>query len=448
MKSYSLVLERGKCFWGKCYFCGWGKKIADRTIDEVKQNFDKILKKRTDVQRLKIFSSGSFLDPNQFPVDLQNYIFKHCEELRIVELIIESRPEFITEEVVQRLKQYKLKIVVAMGLEVADDKALKILNKGMTVKKYIAAAELLKKYGLGVRTYILVNPHPQISSPEYVHKSINLALKYSDSIVVINTYPHKGSDLWEDWIAGKWRPLDQNEFENIIKPWKDNPKIEFDFDNFAFVPKFPKEKRIFLRGVGHEYLKHPYYEVWQDYFQRFYTPPPEKRYVLFLPCAYRKPYTKSKTWKNILRAISGFPFFKVLHLIAVSSPGIIPYEFIRYYPFANYDWPEWKETEEIKKEYISVTKDRVKKYVLAHMKNYESLYFAYFKPDSETMKAIRQAFEELKKEGYKISLIECFSKKTYNELLKKETKNPVAQEPAIDDLRSCLKNNFLSFTNK
>jgi len=437
-----MVLERGKCFWGKCYFCGWGKKVVERSIEEVKRIFDKFISSKQDIERLKIFSSGSFLDPKQFPEELQDYIFRRAEEYGIKEIVIESRPEFITENVVSRLSQYKVKITVAMGLEVADNEALKILNKGMTVEQYIRAATLLKKYGLGVRTYVLVNPHSKIRSPEYVHKTIELALKYSDSIVVINTYPHKNSDLWEDWINGKWRPLDKTEFEKIITPWKDNPKIEFDFDNFAFLPKFPSEKRIFLRGVGHEYLKHPYYEVWQDFFQRFYIPPAEKEYVLFLPCAYKKPYTKSKTWKSILRAIAGYSFFKKLHLIAVSSPGVIPYEFIKYYPFANYDWPEWEETKEIKKEYIEVTKDRVLKYVKAHLSHYKEVYFAYLKPDSESMKAIRLAFDELKKSGINVRLIECFSEETYSKLSEAGLKNPVAQPDAIEDLKRCLKSFF------
>ncbi|MGQ4913285.1 MAG: radical SAM protein [Candidatus Asgardarchaeia archaeon] len=442
MKTYSIVLERGKCFWGKCYFCGWGKKVVERSIEEVKRIFDKFISSKRDIERLKIFSSGSFLDPKQFPEELQDYIFRKADEYGIKEIIIESRPEFITENTVSRLSQYKVKITVAMGLEVADNEALKILNKGMTVEQYIRAATLLKKYGLGVRTYVLVNPHSKIRSPEYVHKTIEFALKYSDSIVVINTYPHKNSDLWEDWINGKWRPLDKTEFEKTIAPWKDNPKIEFDFDNFAFIPKFPPEKRIFLRGVGHEYLRHPYYEVWQDFFQRFYIPPAEKEYVLFLPCAYRKPYTKSKTWKSILRAIAGYPFFKKLHLIAVSSPGVIPYEFIKYYPFANYDWPEWEETEEIKKEYIEVTKDRVLKYVKAHLSHYKEVYFAYLKPDSESMKAIRLAFDELKKSGINVKLIECFSEETYSKLSEVGLKNPVAQPDAIEDLKRCLKSFF------
>mgnify|MGYP000197391119 FL=1 len=442
MKTYSMVLERGKCFWGKCYFCGWGKKVVERSIEEVKRIFDKFISSKQDIERLKIFSSGSFLDPKQFPEELQDYIFRRAEEYGIKEIVIESRPEFITENVVSRLSQYKVKITVAMGLEVADNEALKILNKGMTVEQYIRAATLLKKYGLGVRTYVLVNPHSKIRSPKYVHKTIEFALKYSDSIVVINTYPHKNSDLWEDWINGKWRPLDKTEFEKIIAPWKDNPKIEFDFDNFAFIPKFPPEKRIFLRGVGHEYLKHPYYEVWQDFFQRFYIPPAEKEYVLFLPCAYKKPYTKSKTWKSILRAIAGYPFFKKLHLIAVSSPGVIPYEFIKYYPFANYDWPEWEETEEIKKEYIEVTKDRVLKYVKAHLSHYKEVYFAYLKPDSESMKAIRLAFDELKKSGINVRLIECFSEETYSKLSEAGLKNPVAQPDAIEDLKRRLKSFF------
>lgn len=311
MSWASIILERGKCAWGKCYFCGWGKKIVEKSLDEVKKDFERQISSKKDYKKLKIFSSGSFLDDKQFPKELREYIFSRLEELGFEEVIIESRIEFITHEKLEELKKFrKLKITIAIGLEVADDNALKILNKGLTLKKFEEKMKLLRENGFGIRLYVLANPHPELRDIEITNKTIEYALKFADSIVVINTYPHTESELWEDWIKGIWKPLSKDEFNKIVEKWKNNPKIEFDYNNFAFIPKFPREKRIKLKGVGHEFLVHPYYEVWQDFLQRIYEPPKDKVHVLFLPCAYRKPYTRSKTWKAILGSISGFKFLR------------------------------------------------------------------------------------------------------------------------------------------
>jgi len=443
-RTVHIILERGKCAWGQCYFCGWGKKRVEVSVDELKRRFEGFIKKhvsRGGIGRLKIFSSGSFLDEEQFPKDFVKWIVEIAEKHDIDEVVIESRPEFISKEKLELLRSGKVKITVAMGLELADDEFLaKYYKKGFKVEDYLRAVKLLRKYGFGVRVYVLVNGHPILyREPELqkrlLEKTMKLTLEIADSIVIINAYPHVQSDLWEDWIKGEWKPLDEKQFYELVREWKDNPKVELDFSNYNFIPKFPRSKRIFLKGVGHDYIVHPYYEVWQDYFIRFYKPPQGKNYVLFLPCAYRKPYTRSRTWRAILNVISGYPFFKKLHLIAVSSPGVIPYEYVKYYPFNAYDWPEWLETEEIKKEYIEVTKERVKRYVNAHKEHYNH-YFAYFRPDSETIKAIKMAFEELKLSD-KLTVI--LDNETYNQIVKEEFKPAVAHPLAIGKLRSTLK---------
>lgn len=443
-RSIHIILERGRCAWGKCYFCGWGKRRIEVSIDELKRRFEGFIRKHASkemIGKLKIFSSGSILDEKQFPLKFVRWIVDTAEKYGVDELILESRPEFISEEKLNFIRSSKVKVTVAMGLELADNKILgKYYRKGFRVEDYLKAVKVLRELNFGVRVYILVNGHPILyMKPELqrrlLEKTMKLALEIADSIVIINAYPHVNSDLWEDWIKGEWRPLDENQFKELVKEWKDNPKVELDFNNYNFIPKFPRSKRVFLRGVGHNYIVHPYYEVWQDYFTRFYKPPREKNYALFLPCSYRKPYTKSKTWGTILNAISGYPYFKRLHLIAVSSPGVVPYEFIKYYPFNSYDWPEWLETEEIKREYIDITRIRVRNYVNSHKKHYKH-YFAYFRPDSETIKAIKLAFKDLELND-KLTII--LDHEIYNKIVKENFKPAVAHPLAIEKLKSTLK---------
>ena len=441
MKSASIILERGACSWGRCYFCGWGKRFVDVTEEELRRKFTRFLEKnvkRRKVKVVKIFSSGSFLDEKQFSRDFVKFCIEKAKEAGAKAIVIESRPEFVQDSVLEYINVEGIEIHVAIGLELADDEVLlKYYRKGLSVRDYLRAVETLKRHAFKVRTYILVNGHPILQDlklqREILEKTMDLVLKVSDTVVIINAYPHMKSELWEDWINLKWKPLDEEQFMDLVKEWINDPRVEIDFNNLNFIPRFPKEKMIYLKGVGREYLVHPYYEVWQDYFVRFYKPPPEKEYLLFVPCSYKKPYTRSRTWRAFLGRISGFPFFKKIHVVAVSSPGVIPYEYINYYPFNAYDWPEWLETPKIKKEYIEVTAERVKKYIEKHGHRYK-LFFVYLRPDSESIQAIRKAFKQLKLEN---KLIETLPEEVYQKI--KEFKPALAHPDAVEELVRTLK---------
>lgn len=443
MKNAKIVMERGKCSWGRCYFCGWGKKVVDASVGDLKKRYkrfiEKVVKKK-GIEVVEILPSGSFLDERQFPREFVKYCIEEAKKAGVKAVIIESRPEFINDDILQYVKVEGIKVHVAIGLELADDDILsKYYNKGITVKDYLKAVETLRRNGFKVRTYILVNGHPILQNLDLQYKllkkSMDLVLKVSDSAVIINTYPHVKSELWEDWISLRWRPLDKEQFFKLVGEWTDDPRVELDFNNLNFIPKFPKEKRIPLKGVGREYLLHPYYEVWQDFFVRFYEPPPGKEYLLFAPCSYKKPYTRSKTWRAFLGRISGYPFFKKIHIVVISTPGVIPYEFINYYPFNAYDWPLWLETEELKKEYIKVTTERVKRYIEKHKERYE-LYFVYLKSDPESMIAIKNAFKEL---GLESRLIDTVSDETYKQIVEEGFKPALAHPAAVEELAATLK---------
>ncbi len=433
----SIILESGKCWWGKCYFCGWGRKEVKKDLKHLKKKLLNFLEKNKGIKRLKIFSSGSFLDKEQFDREFLEWVGKVVGKYKIEELVIESRPEFIKKENLDPLLGRKFTLIVAIGLEAGDDKILKMINKGFRVRDYVKACKLLHSLKCKVRTYLLVNCCKELFENRKLQKkvlkqSFELVEKYSDEVVIINTYPHYNSELWKDYISLKWKPLDEKQFYGLVKPYlrKKGIKVEIDFNNFNYIPRFPGWARKRLKGVGREFLVHPYYEVWQDFFVRFYKPPKGK-FPLFLPCSYKKPYPKSKTWRAILQALKEIEALNKLHLIAISSPGVIPREFVNYYPFNSYDWEEWRETEEIKKLYVKVTYRRIKNYLKAHAKNYRKPFFAYFRPESESLTALKKACQDLN-----LRLISIVKKKDYE--LVKDCKPALASKYLIEKLKEKL----------
>jgi len=392
MGALSIILNYGRCSWGRCFFCGYGRIVGQPpSAENLKEGFNRAFTGLTpDVDSVKVFGSGSFLDEKQVPAEARRYFIEECKKRGIRKLTIESRPEYVTKE---KLVEFDgLDLNVAIGLESADNDVLRKISKGFTVEDYDKAADTIKSCGFKVRTYILVNPPFIKDVKENLKKSVEHALKKSDSIVLINLLPHGNTPLVKKWLSGEWNYLSRKEFRGITGEYAKNPKIELDEETFKFTPMFPDKRK--LVGVGEEYLTHPYFDVWQDYLNRWYAPPESKRIALFLPCSYTKPYSESETHRRIIEALNKANARSKVHEVMLSNPGVIPREFENYYPFDSYDWDEKLETPEIKERYTKVTADRIQNYLRAHASYYDKVA-CYLRYDSESYKALEMACEKL-----------------------------------------------------
>ncbi len=420
MKTETLILKYGKCSWGRCIFCGYGKirgasAPADSVIADFKRFFDNL---EEDVNQVKVFGSGSFLDEKQIPKDARNYFFSECKK-KSIDLIIESRPEFIKDDD----DFHGLNFTVAIGLEVADDRVLDKIKKGFHLRDFEKAEKIIRDKGGKVRTYLIVN----LPFKNDLNASVDYALKHSDSLVLINLLPHGNTEIFRLWLSGEWNFLTVEEFEKITGKFRNNPKIEFDAETFRFVPKFPDELKENLSGVGEEFLTHPHFDVWQNYLCSWFKP--KQEVVLFLPCSHKKPYSESETHKNIIEILDRLGVYKKIHQVMLSNAGVIPREFEGSYPFADYDWDEKLETPEIKARYIEVTKNRIKKYLKS--KNYKKIY-CFLKYSSESYIALEHACSELN-----LNFGNLLSKETYDKI--RDEKKILQRDESLNDLECGLK---------
>jgi len=409
-----MVLESGQCEHAKCIFCGYSKERVPVNVQRLKVKLDKELLDFSD-DELRVYSSGSFFDDKQFPPEFRKYFAEKCRQKGVSKLVLESVPKFITAKTLADFDGINLH--VAVGLEVADNEVLLKLNKGFTVEDYVRAAETIHQSGAKLRTYLLANPPFVDDIKKSLYESVEFAKKYSDSIVVINLLPHYMAPLLDMWLDGRWNFLSREEFHELTKDLKG---VELDEETFHFVPRFPPEKKRFWKGVGGEFLDNPQYHVWQDYIARWYHVPEGKTTVLFLPCSYKKPYSRSKTHTAIYHILKQIPGGNNVHRVVISSPGVIPFEFNNNYPFNAYDWDESLETPKIKREYIKVNQKRIK----AYLKNHKyKRYLCFFKHSSESYQALKQACDSLG-----IKLVNCMG-----------AGDTIHSHEALKGLEDCLK---------
>ena len=185
--------------------CGYNiESDTNVTPEMVLRQFELGVREIGDVQFLKIYTSGSFLDKREVPLDVADKVARHCKE-RNMRLLFESRPEYVSPERVDELMAIHEDIEVALGLESSNERVLQYsVNKGFTAEDYSRAAKLLSDKGLSVRTYVLLKP-PFITESEAIVDSIStirFAATNSDTISLNPVNVQRGTlveRLWRNW---------------------------------------------------------------------------------------------------------------------------------------------------------------------------------------------------------------------------------------------------------
>ncbi|MGB2825684.1 MAG: archaeosine biosynthesis radical SAM protein RaSEA [Thermoplasmata archaeon] len=190
---------------GGCTMCGYNQESSEGiSSEDVIAQFRSASKSLNGTQFLKVYTSGSFLDQREMPLDAQREILSWCRDGGRG-LLFESRTEFITDDGLGAALQVHDDIEVAIGLESANDRVLKFaINKDMTVADYDRAASAVKSAGARLRSYVLLKP-PYLTEAEAIEDAISTAKHaalMSDTISINPVNVQRGTiveRLWKSW---------------------------------------------------------------------------------------------------------------------------------------------------------------------------------------------------------------------------------------------------------
>jgi radical SAM enzyme (TIGR01210 family) len=159
---------------------------------------------------VKVFTSGSFLDPSELPEPVQHEIVGTLSE-KAEKISVESRPEYIKET---RLKEIKKNVSskefeIGIGLETSNDLVReKAINKGFTFQEYVHAATRLKKHQMNVKTYVLLKP-PFLTEKESLNdciRTIKDIIPYTDTVSLNPTNVQRHTVVEYLWKRNQYRP--------------------------------------------------------------------------------------------------------------------------------------------------------------------------------------------------------------------------------------------------
>ena len=209
----SVVIFRTKgCSWynfSSCSMCGYFNDVSSKIQDEnLYRQVDYAFKSLGETRILKVFTSGSFLDPLEVPPGVRNY-FMDQAKANLDKLLVESRTEYVNERNLSGIKNNGLDIRIAIGLESSNDSIIKeSINKGSTFAKFLESAKVIKDLDLELRTYLLLKP-PFISekaSIEDMIKSVKDVSGISDDVSVNPMNIQKNTMVEKLWKNGLYRP--------------------------------------------------------------------------------------------------------------------------------------------------------------------------------------------------------------------------------------------------
>ena len=133
----------------------------------------------------------------------------------IAALDIATRPDCLEEEKIELLKEINsfCPVWVELGLQTINPETARYIRRGYDLPVFDAAVKALKKAGLEVIVHMI------IGLPGETEKDIYSTAEYisnsgSDGIKLQLLHVLKGTDLYTDYLKGRFRVLEMDEYKN------------------------------------------------------------------------------------------------------------------------------------------------------------------------------------------------------------------------------------------
>lgn len=178
-----IFLTNRECPW-HCLMCDlWKNTLEEQVpVGAIPAQIDYALSQLPSARQVKLYNSGSFFDPGAIPVGDYPAIAERLA--RFERVIVECHPALIGDSVLRFREILNGHLEIAIGLETADPDVLRRLNKRTSLQQIRDAAAFLRKHGVDVRMFALVQP--PFSGPdasEWTQRTVEFAFDCGAGVV-------------------------------------------------------------------------------------------------------------------------------------------------------------------------------------------------------------------------------------------------------------------------
>jgi archaeosine synthase beta-subunit len=219
LETLTVIFRSAGCSWNRCRMCGYRHErypamseddLTDRIVRQIRWVQETY--RADDYQMLKIFTSGSFFDPDEVPVAARQAV---AEAFRGNVVIAETRPEYVSVDALEEFcgvidtGAHSKPLSVAMGLETTSDYIReKCIDKGFSYADFLGASDRAHSAGAEVKAYLMMKP-PFLTEREArddMVQSIREVSSIAESISMNLCTVQSGTEVERLWKQQAYRP--------------------------------------------------------------------------------------------------------------------------------------------------------------------------------------------------------------------------------------------------
>ncbi|MDX1612474.1 MAG: archaeosine biosynthesis radical SAM protein RaSEA, partial [Candidatus Thermoplasmatota archaeon] len=186
-KALTVILRTRGCTWairGGCSFCGYVNDsfVKKITGEHLIQQFGKALERFDDHTVIKLYTSGSFLDPTEVPTEAQETILDMVPD-GVVRFQSEAQAHHVTDERLENLRTRLpdgCQFALGIGMEASSQEVLEYsVNNEFTLEDFENACHVAEKHDTLLKCYVMVKP-PFLTEQEAIDEAVLTAQRVSE----------------------------------------------------------------------------------------------------------------------------------------------------------------------------------------------------------------------------------------------------------------------------
>ncbi|PKM50264.1 MAG: TIGR01212 family radical SAM protein [Firmicutes bacterium HGW-Firmicutes-7] len=232
-----------------CYFCsdlgtGFEMLNCEKSVEQqLLENIDYIGKRYGANKFIAYFQNYT---NTYMPIDdFKQYMNDACRD-RIVEIDVSTRPDCISREYLEVLKEIYIKnninITIELGLQTTNDESLVKINRGHNVQDFIDAVNLIKEYPFDICVHLILNL-PWDNDQDAINSAMLINELEIKQVKLHALYIAKGT-VFEDMYANKCFELcSKEEYINRVVLFLENLSTLVAVQRL--IGRAPKEETVF-----------------------------------------------------------------------------------------------------------------------------------------------------------------------------------------------------------
>ncbi|HHZ00107.1 MAG TPA: TIGR01212 family radical SAM protein [Tissierellia bacterium] len=240
----------GTLGFGGCTFCsdvGAGFETLDNSLsvkDQLTRNMEYISKKYKAGKFIAYFQNytNTYMGLESFKSYINDAVMDN-----IVEIDISTRPDCISDEILEYLSDLKnlnrVNITVELGLQTANYHTLRDINRGHTLAEFIDAVLRIKEYDFDICAHVILNLPGDTMLDTVETAKILSALKI-DQVKIHSLYIMEGTEMGRAYKNNEIAVISKDEYVERVIVFLEHLDKEIAVQRL--IGRAPEEKSLFV----------------------------------------------------------------------------------------------------------------------------------------------------------------------------------------------------------